>query len=83
MSEVSGKAISFHDETEEEAWSSRREATGAPDWEIEGWVASYLAVARGEIDVVSDAVRRVTGRDPVTLAEYVRAPPESLAHVDP
>ena len=82
MSDASGKRISFHDETEEEAWASRRAASGAPDWEIEGWVASYLAIAHGEIDLVSDTVRRITGREPMTLAEFVRAHPESLDHVE-
>ena len=62
--------VSYHDETLAEAYESRS-VYGAPDWEVEGWVTSYLAIAHGEFDVVSDDVRRLTGREPRTLAEYL------------
>lgn len=48
---------------------------------MDGWVTSYLALAAGELDVVSDIVRRLAGHTPITLADYVRAHPESLEHV--
>ena len=35
-------------QTVEEAWATRR-PSGHPDWEIEGWVTSYLAIAAGEL----------------------------------
>lgn len=72
MARVSGKPIRFEHETVEEAWSSRR-PSGAPHWEIEGWISSYLAIASGELDVVSDSVRRLAGHDPVSLEDYLRA----------
>ncbi len=62
--------VRYHDETLEEAYASRR-VYGAPDWEVEGWVTTYVAIARGELATVSDDVRRLTGREPRTLAEYV------------
>jgi NAD(P)H dehydrogenase (quinone) len=68
--------VRFQNETIEEAWASRR-ATGAADWEIEGWVSSYTAVARGELDVVSDTVQRLAGHDPVSLEQYVSASAEA------
>jgi NAD(P)H dehydrogenase (quinone) len=37
--------VIYEDETLEQAWASRR-PTGAPDWEIEGWITSYVAIAR-------------------------------------
>ena len=83
MSEISAKEISFHDETMDEAWASRRVSSGAEDWEIEGWVASYLAIAAGDLDVVTDTVQRIAGHEPVTLEEFVRAHPNSLDHVHP
>ena len=49
-----------------------RTACGAPDWEVEDWVTTYLAVARGEMDVVTDDVERLTGRRPVGLREFLR-----------
>lgn len=40
---------------------------GAPAWEIEGWVTSYAAIATGEMDVVTDAVRQLAGHEPMSL----------------
>jgi NAD(P)H dehydrogenase (quinone) len=81
MSEhAAGKTIVFEDETEEQAYASRA-GFGAPDWEVRGWVTSYQAIADGSLAAVSDDVRELTGREPVTLAEYLRAQPESLDHV--
>lgn len=80
LSRASGREIRYVDETIEQAWESRR-PTGAPDWEIEGWITSYLAIANGELDVVSDTVERLTGRRPQSLREYLDAHPESYAHL--
>jgi NAD(P)H dehydrogenase (quinone) len=80
MARLSGKPIRFEDETIDEAWASRR-PSGEPDWIIEGWVSSYVAIAHGELDVVSDTVRRIVGHEPVTLPEFAGAHPESLEHV--
>ena len=80
MSEHAGKSIVFEDETEAQAYASRA-GFGAPDWEVRGWVTSYQAIADGSLAAVSDDVRELTGREPVTLAEYLRAHPESLDHV--
>jgi uncharacterized protein YbjT (DUF2867 family) len=80
MARFSGRPISFENETLEEARASRA-PSGAPDWEIEGWVTSYAAIAQGEFDVVSDAVRRLAGHEPATLAEYLRDHAGALDHV--
>jgi NAD(P)H dehydrogenase (quinone) len=78
--DVTGREVAYHDETVEEAYASRQ-PFGAPDWEIEGWVGSYLEIASGNLDVISDTVHRLAGDEPVALAEYLRAHPESLDHV--
>jgi NAD(P)H dehydrogenase (quinone) len=80
MSRASGKPISFHNETVEEAYASRVKY-GAPDWEVAGWVTSYTAVAAGEMATVTDEVRRLAGHEPTTLTEYLEAHPESLDHI--
>ena len=80
LSSVSGREIRYVDETVEEAWASRR-TLGAPDWEVEGWITSYLAIAHGELDVVGDTVERLTGHPPQSLREYLAAHPESYAHL--
>jgi NAD(P)H dehydrogenase (quinone) len=72
MSRHTGKPIRFEDETEEEAYASR-EGFGAPDWEVRGWVTSYLAIRDGSLERVSGAVRKLTGNEPRSLDEYLRA----------
>ena len=82
ISRAAGRPGTYYEETVEEAWASRR-PTGAPDWEIEGWVSSYLAIAEGEMDVVSDTVPRLTGRPAQSLGEYLAQHPESYEHLRP
>jgi NAD(P)H dehydrogenase (quinone) len=80
LSRVSGREITYIDETMEEAWESRRRF-GAPDWEVEGWITSYVAIARGELGFVSDAVLHLTGRRAQSLPEFLAENPESYAHL--
>jgi NAD(P)H dehydrogenase (quinone) len=80
LSLVTGRRIAFQDETLEEARISRSKF-GAPDWEVEGWVTTYAAVAAGELDVVSDAVLTLTGHPPLTVLEYFRRHPESYSNL--
>ena len=80
LSRVTGLQISYVEETEEEAWESRR-PTGAPDWEIEGWVSSYLAVANGELSTVADTVERLTGHPPTDLESFLIANPGLWSHL--
>jgi NAD(P)H dehydrogenase (quinone) len=80
MSRVSGKRISFHDESNEEAFASRAHFR-APDWEVRGWVSSYWAIREGTLQDVSPHVRELTGRDPVSLTEFLESHPEALADV--
>lgn len=80
LSLVTGRTISYLEESVEEARASRA-PSGAPDWEIEGWVTSYAAIAAGELDVVSDTVARLTGHRPQTLPEFLRQHPESFRHL--
>ena len=70
LGEVTGREISYVDETVDEAFASRAKF-GAPDWEVEGWVSSYLAIRAGDLDVVTDCVERITGHPPRTLADIL------------
>ncbi len=80
IARAAGRPISYIEETLEEARESRR-PTGAPDWEIEGWVTSYAAIATGEMDVVSDAVATIAGHPPQGLDAFLAAHPEALEHL--
>ena len=80
ISRFAGRPVTYHPETIEEAYASRS-SYGAPDWEVEGWVTSYVAIATGEMDVVSDAVRDLSGHGPMPLADFLRRNPESYRHL--
>jgi uncharacterized protein YbjT (DUF2867 family) len=80
LTEVTGRPVRYRDQTVEQAWATRR-PSGHPDWEIEGWVTSYLAMAAGEMAAVSDVVPRLSGHPARTLAEQLRAHPEDWAHL--
>jgi uncharacterized protein YbjT (DUF2867 family) len=71
ISRATGRDVRYHDETVEEAYASRA-TFGAPDWEVEGWVTTYVAIARGEMDVVTDHVERLAGHPPMSLAQYLK-----------
>ena len=78
LTEVTGLPARFEDQTVEQAWATRR-PSGHPDWEVEGWVTSYLAIAAGELATVSDVVPRVTGHPARTVAEHLRSHPGDWA----
>jgi NAD(P)H dehydrogenase (quinone) len=80
LGEVTGRPTEYRQQTVEEAWATRR-PSGHPDWEIEGWVTSYLAIAAGELSSVTDVVPRLTGHPARTVAEHLRAHPEDWAHL--
>ncbi len=80
IAEVTGKPAEYRPQTVDEAWATRR-PSGHPDWEIEGWVTSYLAIAAGELSAVTDVVERLTGHPARTVGEHLRAHPEDWAHL--
>ncbi len=81
MARHSGKPITYLRETVEEAYASRAHYD-ATDFEREGWVTTYSAVAAGELEQVSGDVLALTGREPQTLKAFLDAHPLALAHVD-
>jgi NAD(P)H dehydrogenase (quinone) len=76
LSRASGRAVGYHAETLEEAYASRA-SYGAPDWEVAGWVTTYVAVANGDLEAVSGDVAAVAGHPPMSLAEFLRRNPDS------
>lgn len=70
-SERLGKPFSYHAETVEEAYRSRA-SYGAPDWQVDSWVSTYTAIAAGELAGVTDDVRLLTGRPPMSLDNLLR-----------
>jgi NAD(P)H dehydrogenase (quinone) len=78
LSRATGREITFRDEGVQDAYASRTHL-GAPDFEVDGWVTSYIAVATGEMDVVSDTVERVAGHPAQSLPEWLVANPDGWA----
>lgn len=72
LTEVRGRAVTYHPETVKEAYASRA-SYGAPPWQVDAWVSTYTAIAAGELAGVSDAVPRLTGRAATALADVVRS----------
>lgn len=72
LTRVQGRPVTYVRETVKEAYESRKKWPAA-QWEYDSWVSTYTSIARGEMDVVSTAVRDVTGRDPLSFGEVARA----------
>lgn len=66
LAEVTGRPVTYVEETVEEAYASRA-SYGAAAFEVDGWVSTYTAVAAGELAVVSPHVREVLGRAPLSV----------------
>lgn len=80
LSRATGRAITYRPETLDEAYRSRAHYD-APPWEVEGWVTTYVAVACGELAGVSGDIEALTGRPPVSFAEFLAANPDALRHL--
>lgn len=78
LSALVGRPLRYEDESlaQARAWRSR---LGAPDWEVDVWIGTYLAIAAGELAQPSDAVQRLTGRAPYAFDDYFRERPELLS----
>lgn len=74
VSEVRGRPVTFHDETIDEAYQSRR-AYGAPDWLLDAWVSTYTAIASNALAKISTDIEQLTGRKPITFCEYLSETP--------
>jgi NAD(P)H dehydrogenase (quinone) len=80
LSRASGRRVRYQPETLDEAHNSR-EHFGAPEYQVNGWVTTYVAIATGELSTVSDAVPRLTGHRATTLADTLHRYPELVQHL--
>jgi uncharacterized protein YbjT (DUF2867 family) len=71
LTAAGGSRISYQNETLHEAYQSRA-GYGAEPWQVEGWVSTYTAIASGEMSQISDDVELLTGRRPLSLAEFLQ-----------
>jgi NAD(P)H dehydrogenase (quinone) len=80
LSRVAGRPITYQEETLEEAYASRA-SYGAPDWEVDGWVSTYTAIANGDLERVSGDLEALAGHPPIRLAGFLRDNPDSYRHL--
>lgn len=73
LTAATGRTVTFHNETVEEAYGSRAHY-GAPKWQVDAWVSTYTAIAAGELAGPTADVRGLTGKDPLSLTEFVKQP---------
>ena len=74
LTEITGKPHRYHNETVEEAFASRKVAyPDTPDWQIEAWVSTYTAIAKGELAAVSDDLPQLLGRAPLNFEDAAKA----------
>ena len=53
--------------------SRKTEYSDTPDWQLEAWVSTYTAIAKGELAAVSDDLPQLLGRAPLNFEDIVRA----------
>lgn len=70
ITKATGRPTRYVEETIDEAYASRARY-GAPNWQVDAWVSTYRAIARGELATVTDDVARLTGVPAMTLADFL------------
>ncbi|MBE1586939.1 hypothetical protein ACFPOI_00785 [Nonomuraea angiospora] len=70
LTRATGRTITYHPETVEEAYESRR-GYNAPGWQVAAWVSTYEAIAAGELEGVDDGIPTLTGHPATTFEELL------------
>ena len=71
LSKETGNAITYVDESVEEAYESRKKWP-AQNWEYDAWVSTYTAIKAGEQAGVSTDVKKVLGRPAMSLIDVLK-----------
>ena len=71
LSKETGVAITYVDESVEEAYESRKKWP-AQTWEYDAWVSTYTAIKAGEQAGVSADVEKVLGRPAMSLIDVLK-----------
>ncbi|MFD3745460.1 NAD(P)H-binding protein [Nocardia sp. NPDC058633] len=75
MTEILGRPFRYVDQTVDQAYASRAKYD-APKWEVDGWVSTYTAIARGDLAQVTDAVQHLTGRPATDFRDFLATLPK-------
>ncbi len=71
FSEVLGRKIEYVDQPMEE-FEARLRSVGLPEWRVNAVCKEFVAIAAGSIDHTTDTVKKLLGRPPRSLAEFVK-----------
>lgn len=71
LSKETGNAITYVDESVEEAYESRKKWP-AQNWEYDAWVSTYTAIKAGEQTGVSTDIEKVLGHPANILLDILR-----------
>jgi uncharacterized protein YbjT (DUF2867 family) len=66
-----GQVYTFEQETMEQARASRT-SHDTPAWMVEAWISTYTAIAKGEMDGMTNDVEQLTGSPAESFDQYVR-----------
>lgn len=80
LAAMSGRPLRYQEETLEEAYASRAHY-GAPRFEVDGWVSTYVAIANGDLERVTQDVPELTGHPATSFTDFLRVHPESYANL--
>jgi len=69
-SEVTGAAYRYEPQTRDE-WEAKWRARGKDGWELESGLSSFDAHVAGELDVVTDDFRLLTGKEPLSIRDVI------------
>jgi NAD(P)H dehydrogenase (quinone) len=72
LSGATEHVVGYVPETVAGAYRSRAHY-GAPGWQVDAWVSTYTAIAAGELAEPTDAVERIAGHPPISLADLLLA----------
>jgi uncharacterized protein YbjT (DUF2867 family) len=78
LTKATRRVITYQAETIEQAKASR---AGHPDWLVDAWIGSYLALDTGEGSVTSHTIEHLTGLRPMTLSQFLAAEPSAFARL--
>jgi len=80
LSRITGRTATYRPETLAEARASRAKYNPS-EWDLEAWISTYVAIATGEMSVVSHSVQALTGHAPQPFADYLQKHRESYLHI--
>jgi NAD(P)H dehydrogenase (quinone) len=76
-SEVTGAEYRYEPQTRDE-WEARWRARGKDGWELESGLTSFDAQVAGELDVVTDDYRLLTGKEPLSIRDVIAREIETM-----